>query len=54
MGLSEANQVSIPVEIHGGGGGDHIAGGWGADLLDGGPGSDVIDASVTTPVRVSA
>jgi hypothetical protein len=45
MGLSEANQVRIPVEIHGNGGGDHIAGGWGADVIEGGPGSDVIDGN---------
>src|SRR5882757_2761549 len=45
MGLSEANQVRVPVEIHGNGVGDHIGGGSGADVLDGGPGSDVIDGN---------
>jgi Ca2+-binding RTX toxin-like protein len=45
MGLSEANQVRIPVEVRGAASSDVIAGGWGADVLDGGPGSDVIDGN---------
>jgi Ca2+-binding RTX toxin-like protein len=45
IGLSEANQVRIPVDVHGAATSDVIAGGWGADRLSGGPGSDVIDGN---------
>jgi Ca2+-binding RTX toxin-like protein len=45
FGLTDANRVHIPVEIHAGGGIDIIAGGEGPDVIDGGPGSDLIDGN---------
>lgn len=41
-GISDANQVRIPVIVKGGPGNDVIGGGWGRDVLDGGPGIDLI------------
>jgi Ca2+-binding RTX toxin-like protein len=40
--ISDANQVRIPAEVHGGDGPDTISGGWGADVLDGGAGTDLV------------